>query len=541
MLSQLFEKQLKSRVADLPTWQASQQRPRGTLLILDRSLDALCPLMHEYTYQAMCNDLVRIKGELCYLDDQRTKSADELLAESESPEAAALVLSEDDELWLEYRHKHIGEVMHSITEKFKEFKGMNRMAALQSTGRTSSATPGSGGAPGNSADTSSTEGEKTVKNMLAAMRSMPEYKSMMKKYHKHMSLAQVCMTKFETKHLKELGELEQDMATGLTNDGKAINVKAIKSQLIRLCTDETVSLLDKLRLLMIYIISQGGISDSTRKELMKNMSVSLQRAIRNLEKLGVDLTSYSASNKSRSRHSSARLNEFVKRNKNIPMALMRYVPVLYSLTEQLIQHHLSQDLFPYTSPPPEDEEEQMATHAKQAMSQQNKSRDSIQNSTQGKSARKKRDTQGSNQALNLNSDWKSSAAAGASTDEPQGVTTAVAAQATFAASSTQPRYYVFVLGGMTFSEMRSVYELSDDLQSNVYLGSTSTLTPNQYIRDLSDLSDTDFREALLQSTVESGQPLSTDADTDWWTGEIPAKPTDTEHDDTNNITLQFNK
>lgn len=45
---------------------------------------------------------------------------------------------------------------------------------------------------------------------------------MMKKYAKHVSLAQACMQKFDAKQLKLLGELEQDMATGLTDDGDKV-------------------------------------------------------------------------------------------------------------------------------------------------------------------------------------------------------------------------------------------------------------------------------------------------------------------------------
>lgn len=35
-------------------------RPRGTLLITDRSMDMLAPFIHEFTYQAMANDLLPI-------------------------------------------------------------------------------------------------------------------------------------------------------------------------------------------------------------------------------------------------------------------------------------------------------------------------------------------------------------------------------------------------------------------------------------------------------------------------------------------------
>ena len=103
--------------------------PRNTtVLIVDRSLDPLTPLLHEFTFQAMLNDLLKVHGEIAHLppppDSAASASATPSAPASGAPAAAAaalivgkdsdresgeLVLSEDDALWLEYRHKHIGE------------------------------------------------------------------------------------------------------------------------------------------------------------------------------------------------------------------------------------------------------------------------------------------------------------------------------------------------------------------------------------------------------------------------------------------------
>ena len=44
-------------------------RPRGVLFITDRSMDLCAPLLHEFTFQAMCNDLLEV------LDGQKYLSA----------------------------------------------------------------------------------------------------------------------------------------------------------------------------------------------------------------------------------------------------------------------------------------------------------------------------------------------------------------------------------------------------------------------------------------------------------------------------------
>jgi len=43
---------------------------------------------------------------------------------------------------------------------------------------------------------------------------------------------------------------------------------------------------------------------------------------------------------------------------------------------------------------------------------------------------------------------------------------------------------IFVAGGMTFSEMREAYDLSSSLGKDIYIGSTHTFTPCQFIDDL---------------------------------------------------------
>lgn len=53
-----------------PTWPEpprdgaglAPQRPQSVLVITDRTLDMVAPFVHEFTYQAMANDLLPIIG-----------------------------------------------------------------------------------------------------------------------------------------------------------------------------------------------------------------------------------------------------------------------------------------------------------------------------------------------------------------------------------------------------------------------------------------------------------------------------------------------
>ena len=170
-----------------------------------------------------------------------------------------------------------------------------------------------------------------------------------------MSLAQECMTRFNQKKLKDLGELEQDMATGLGNDGKAVNQKLILKSLSELCVTPVVGALERLRLVMIYLCSQGNMDPAVRRDLLAGVSPALQSAIGHLDKLGVDVNASTQ----KPHHSKERMAELAQRNKTIQLALMRYLPALHSIMEQQVTYALDEEAFPYVTPPPEDQRQVM--------------------------------------------------------------------------------------------------------------------------------------------------------------------------------------
>uniref|UniRef100_A0A8C1QCG5 Syntaxin binding protein 3 n=1 Tax=Cyprinus carpio TaxID=7962 RepID=A0A8C1QCG5_CYPCA len=67
------------------------------LLIVDRALDPVSPVLHELTYQAMAYDLIPIKDNTYEYDTLKDGSKKEAL------------LNEEDELWVKLRHMHIAE------------------------------------------------------------------------------------------------------------------------------------------------------------------------------------------------------------------------------------------------------------------------------------------------------------------------------------------------------------------------------------------------------------------------------------------------
>merc|ERR1719178_140554 len=102
--------------------------------------------------------------------------------------------------------------------------------------------------------------------MAAALKHLPEYKETMAKLSQHMHISHMCMDQFNKTSMMEVAELEQTMATGTDSDGKALKTSALVDELIDALAMISGSEM-KLRLIMIYIISQQGIKEEDRKRL----------------------------------------------------------------------------------------------------------------------------------------------------------------------------------------------------------------------------------------------------------------------------------
>jgi len=59
-------------------------------------------------------------------------------------------------------------------------------------------------------------------------------------------------------------------------------------------------------------------------------------------------------------------------------------------------------------------------------------------------------------------------------------------------TATTPRHFVFVVGGMTHSEMAAAYSVGLDKQADLVIGSTHVLTPHSFLREVSLLEPDDL-------------------------------------------------
>ena len=304
-------------------------RDRAQILILDRSFDPLSPLMHEYTYQAMVNDLLDVEDNSIITYKTTTNRGAE--------EEKQALLNENDEFWLELRHNHIAKVIETIKERMSDIIQNNAGAQLAKKS-------------GSDLD---------ITTMAAAVKKLPEYTQTMTKLGQHVAIAQQCMDAFGRQGLMGLSQVEQTISTGLDEDGKEVKGQKL-FQLVVETLRTPMSKEQKMRLLAIYYISQRHIPGSeefTRQAIQQaRLTPSDQQLISNLERIlactspvmvaddkkGGMLSTIFRGGKP-TKHAATPEGEY---------ADTRHVCLLKTYLEQLLTNALPTDKFPAMGPAP---------------------------------------------------------------------------------------------------------------------------------------------------------------------------------------------
>jgi syntaxin-binding protein 1 len=416
----------------------SSSHPRGTLLIVDRSFDVMTPLIHEFTYQAMIHDVLapKLKGNEYTFASRNNKG--------EVGEKKA-TLDETDVLWPMLRHMHIADSMNWIVESFNDFLKKNKAVKFAKKSKV-----------------------QTLSEMTDAMRQMPQFQELLEKYTLHINLSSDCMKQFN-KGLDQVASLEQDMSTGADANGKP--VKTLITRMHDLLSSESggddphLTDDDKVRLLMLYIISQEGIKDEDRKRLIKRAGLGPDdtRCISNLKFLGVTLK--------RPQRSLKKLTFKLQGKRvlkdNAPdYELSRYSPKLKSIMEDAMSGALKAKDAPYLDSDEEGDDSLRESKAEAVVSLRKPK-------TPGWAAKKRGSA--------APRDSKRESASG---------------------EATGSRLIVFVIGGVTCSETRSAYTVADSLNRDVIVGSTDLLSPPTYIQTLRNLQRPDMEEEPSNGKAE---------------------------------------
>lgn len=213
----------------------------------------------------------------------------------------------------------------------------------------------------------------------------------------------------------------------------------LAADLVALLARDDLHVNDKVRLVLIYGLYRGGLPSTDFVKLAKFIGVKdshivslVLRCFVNLYKLGFPVV------KDSPRDPPVRTTTFHTINNDGTYNTSRFAPGLKSVLARAARFELDEDIFPYFRDKPLEED----------------------------SARPQLDRPGSMRNTRIRAQWAPTART---------------------LPAHRPRVFCFVAGGVTYSEMRSVYELSAMQNKDFFLGSETVLRPRDFLIGLQDI------------------------------------------------------
>ena len=396
--------QMRSKIDSFPNTETCE------LVIVDRGVDPVAPFIHEWTYECMCFDLLDdvIENNIFKYSIDTNKG---------NEEEREVILGEQDPIWVELRHKHIAEASLLLNEKMNYFKSANRIAQHKTK--------------------HSDQDDIDTSDLKQMVESLPQYREQLKRLSLHVHIATKLNMLSKQMGLHEIGKLEQDLVYGNATSKEVIKLLGGRSH---------VKEEDKVRLLMTYVTTHPEKLDNSRRmQWMKLAKLTAEdmNMINNLEYLGVAVSKRGA--KSALSFASKKKKRSIRKEHGAvegeeQWQLSRFQPIVYDIFEDMMKGELSQDEYPYVSPP---------------------SVAPIRKNTQINvelSVRKNRSTNVKNNV-------------------------------SLSDVSVQSKpFIVFIVGGMTRSELRVAHKMSSQFSSNLIIGSTSIDSPNAFLQQVNSMS-----------------------------------------------------
>ncbi|KAI5594925.1 hypothetical protein POPTR_003G115800v4 [Populus trichocarpa] len=411
--------QYKQKIENFPQTETCE------LLILDRSIDQIAPVIHEWTYDAMCHDLLNMEGNK-YVHEVPGKAGG-------PPEKKEVLLEEHDPVWLELRHAHIAFASERLHEKMTNFVSKNKAAKIQHGSRDG--------------------GELSTRDLQQMVQALPQYSEQIDKLSLHVEIAGKINRIIRELGLRELGQLEQDLVFGDAG---------MKDVIKFLTTKEDTTRENKLRLLMILAaVFPEKLEGERGLNIMKlaRLPQDDMNAVNNMR-----LLAGASDTKKRSTGAfSLKFDIHKKRaarkdrtgEEETTWQLSRFYPMIEELIDKLNKGELSKDEYPcMNDPSPSFHGTSQSTPMHHVPAPH--------------SMRSKRTP---TWARPRNSDD------GYSSDS-------ILRHASSDFKKMGQRIFVFIVGGATRSELRVCHKLTSKLQREVILGSSSLDDPPQFMTKL---------------------------------------------------------
>uniref|UniRef100_A0A3Q0R709 Vacuolar protein sorting-associated protein 45 n=1 Tax=Amphilophus citrinellus TaxID=61819 RepID=A0A3Q0R709_AMPCI len=277
------------------------------LLILDRSDDAITPLLNQWTYQAMVHELLGLNNNR--IDLSRVPGISKDLRE-------VVLSAENDEFYANNLYLNFGEIGTNIKNLMEDFqkkkpKGQQKL--------------------------------ESISDMKAFVDNYPQFKKMSGTVSKHVTVVGELSRLVSERQLMEVSEVEQELACQNDHSNAQQNVR-------RLLQNPRVSELDAVRLVMLYALRYERHSSSILSSLMDELS---RRGVSERHRRMVQAVVEYGGKRVRGSDlitptdAVAITKQFFKGLKGVENVYAQHQPLLHDTLDQLIKGRLKDSQFPY--------------------------------------------------------------------------------------------------------------------------------------------------------------------------------------------------
>ncbi|KAL6494069.1 Protein transport Sec1a [Orobanche gracilis] len=412
----------KSSIPNFPSTETCE------LIIVDRSVDQIAPVIHEWTYDAMCHDLLDLEGNK-YVQEIPSKSGGQ-------PVRKEVLLEDHDPVWIELRHAHIAEASEKLHDKMTNFVSKNKAAQLQQRDG----------------------GELSTRDLQKMVQALPQYNEQMEKLSLHVEIAGKINNIIRDSGLRELGQLEQDLVFGDAGTKEVINFLRSKQDGMSE---------NKLRLLMIYacVYPEKFEGDKALKLMqLAKLSRADMKTVKNMKLLEGSNSKKTSHGAFSLKFDSAKRKHAERRDRTgdeETWALFRFYPKIEELIEKLSKGELPKDEY-------------------QCMNMASSSNPGTQENS-GATSQAPSVRSGSSSAPHSMRSRRTATWARPRASDDGYSSDSVLRSASSDSRKMGQRIFVFIIGGATRSELRVCHKLTLKLRREVVLGTTSIDDPPQYI------------------------------------------------------------